>query len=85
MKLPLDLYGTDEQAALGAWVLLEANIAPPQLAPAADPNPRAMSTSGRLLSANVRHTGSVPKDACVGCFTTVHMIRYLCTVQHGNW
>ena len=27
MKLPLDLYwyGTDEQAALGAWVLLEAN------------------------------------------------------------
>ena len=28
IKLPLELYGTDEQAALGAWwVLLEANIA----------------------------------------------------------
>ena len=27
MKLPPELYGTDEQAALGAWVLLEANIA----------------------------------------------------------
>ena len=27
MKLPLELYGTDKQAALGALVLLEANIA----------------------------------------------------------
>ena len=48
MKLPLELYGTDEQAAVGAWVLLEANIAPLQDAPVADPTPRAMSRSGRL-------------------------------------
>ena len=45
MKLPLELYGTDEQAALGAWVLLEANITPLQDAPAADPTLRAMSRS----------------------------------------
>ena len=30
MKLPLELCSTDEQATLGAWVLLEANIAPLQ-------------------------------------------------------
>ena len=53
MKLPLELYGTtDEQAALGAWVLLEANIAPLQDIPVADPTPLAMSRSGRLLSPN---------------------------------
>ena len=51
INLTLDSYGTDEQAALGAWVLLEANIALPQLAPVADPDPRAMmSRSGRLRS-----------------------------------
>ena len=44
MKLPLELYGTDEQAALGAWVLLEANNAPLQDAPVADPTPRAMNS-----------------------------------------
>ena len=49
MKLPLDLYGTDEQAALGAWVLLEANIAPIQDAPVADPTPHAMSRSGEAI------------------------------------
>ena len=43
MKLPLELYGTDEQVALVAWVLLEANIAPLQDAPVADPTPRKMS------------------------------------------
>lgn len=49
MKLHLDFYGsTGEQAVLGAWVLLESNIAPPQFPPAADPNPRPMSRSGRL-------------------------------------
>ena len=37
MKLPLELYGTDEQAAQGAWVLLAAKIAPLQDAPVADP------------------------------------------------
>ena len=41
VKLPLELYGTDEQAAFGAWVLLEANIAPLQDAPVVDPTPRA--------------------------------------------
>ena len=56
MKLPLDLYGTDAQAALGVWVLLEATIAPPQLAPFADPNPRAKARSGRLSSPNASHT-----------------------------
>ena len=45
MKLPLELCVTDEQAALGAWVLLEANITPLQDAPAADPTLRAMSRS----------------------------------------
>ena len=59
MKLPLELYGTYEQAALGAWVLLEANIAPIQDAPVADPTPRAMNRSRRLLSRNVRHTDIV--------------------------
>ena len=59
MELPLDLYGTDEQATLGAWVRLGANVAPPQLAPVVGPNPRAMSRSGRLISPNVRHTGIV--------------------------
>ena len=60
MKLPLELYGTDEQAAPGAWVLLEANIAPLQDAPVADPTPLAVSRSGRLLSPNVCHTDIVP-------------------------
>ena len=60
MKLPPELYRTDEQAALGAWVLLEANIALPQDAPVADSTPRAMSRSGLLLSPNVRHTDILP-------------------------
>ena len=60
MKLPLELYGTDDQAALDAWVLLEANIAPLQDAPVADPTPLAMSTSGRLLSPKTRRTHIVP-------------------------
>ena len=60
MKLPLELYGTDEQAALGALVLLEGNIAPLQDAPVADPTLRAMSRSGKLLSPNVRRTDIVP-------------------------
>ena len=61
MKLPLEFYGgTDEQAAMGAWVLLQANIAPLQDAPVADPTPPAMSGSGRLLSPKVRHTDIVP-------------------------
>ena len=60
MKLLLELYRTDGHAALGAWVLLEANIAPSQDAPVADPTPRAMSRSGLLLSPNVRHTDILP-------------------------
>ena len=59
MKLPLELYGTDEQAAFGAWVLLEANIAPLQDAPVVDPTPRAMNRSRRLLSRNAHHTDIV--------------------------
>ena len=50
MKLLLHLYGTDEQAGFGAWVLLGAVIAPPQDVPVADPTPRVMSGSGRLVS-----------------------------------
>ena len=49
MKLPLELYGTDEHAALGAWVLLEANIAPLQDAPVAHPTPCAMSKVGKSI------------------------------------
>ena len=45
MKLPLELYGTDEQAALGALVLLEENIAPLQDTPVADLTLRSMSRS----------------------------------------
>ena len=45
IKLPVELYGTDEQAALGTWVLLEANIAPLQDAHVADQTLRAMSRS----------------------------------------
>ena len=60
MRLPLELYGTDEQAALGKWELLEANIAPLQDTPFADLTQRAMSRSGRLLSPNVRRTDVVP-------------------------
>ena len=50
MKLPLDLYGTHEQAGLGTWVLQEPVIVPPQDAPIADLTPRATSRSERLLS-----------------------------------
>ena len=57
MKLPLELYGTDEQVTVGAWVLLEVNIAPLQDAPVA---PLAMSRSGRPLCPNVRGTHIVP-------------------------
>ena len=60
------MYGTDEQTTLGAWELVEANIAPLQDAPVSDPTPLAMSRSGRLLSPNVRHTAIVP--SCVCCF-----------------
>ena len=61
VKLPLELYGTDEQGALGALVMLEVNIAPLQDAPVADPTLRAMKRSRRLLSPelNVRHTDIV--------------------------
>ena len=60
MTLPLELCDTDEQAALGAWVMLEAEIAPLQDAPVADLTPRAMSRSARLPSPIVRHTDIVP-------------------------
>ena len=60
MNLPPELYRTDEQAVLGAWVLLEANIASPQDSPVADSTPRAMNRSGLLLSPNVRHTDILP-------------------------
>ena len=70
MKLPLGLYGTDEQAALGAWVLVEANIAPLQDAPVADPTPLAMSRSGRLSSPNVRHIPTLCLDVSVVFFGT---------------
>ena len=60
MKLPPELYRTDEKAALGAWVLLDANIAPPQDAPVADPTPRAMSRTGLTLSPKLRHTDILP-------------------------
>ena len=60
MKLPLDLYGTQDQAGIGAWVLLEAVIAPPRNSPVVDPTPSAMSRSPRLLSLNVRHVDTVP-------------------------
>ena len=59
MKLPLGLYGTDGQAAIGAWVLLEANIAPLQDTPVADPTPRARNRSRGVLSRSVRHTDIV--------------------------
>ena len=60
---PLDLYGPDEEAAPGVCVLLEANIASPQDAPVADPTPRAMNRSRKLLSRNVRHIDIV--SSCV--------------------
>ena len=59
-RLPLDLYGTDEKAALGAWVLLEMNIEPPQLAPVADPNPSRHERVGEAIIPHVRHTDIVP-------------------------
>ena len=61
VKLPLELYGTHEHGALGTLVMLAANIAPLQDAPVADPTPRAMKRSRRLLSSelNVRHTDNV--------------------------
>ena len=67
MKLPLELHGTDEQAALGSWVLLAADIAPLQDAPVADPTPRAVSRSGKLsLSPSVCHTKDGVPGALVG-------------------
>ena len=90
VKLPLELYGTDEQVALVALVLLEANIAPLQDAPVADTTPRAMNRSRRLLSPelNLRHTDVVSR--CVCCFfrycrhDTLYTIciTYICTVQY---
>ena len=74
MSLPLDLYSTDEQPAPGAWVPLDGNIAPPQLAPAADPNPRVMKErvgeSTIPLSSPSRHC----RLTFSGCFSTVHVI-----------
>ena len=74
MKLALELHGTDKQAAIGAWVLLQANIVPLQDARVADPTPLAMSRSGRLLSPSVRHTDIVP---VVFFCTAVDMIHYM--------
>ena len=59
MKLSLDMCGTDDHVALGASALLEANVAPHQHTPAADLNPRAMSSLGRLLSRNVCHSHTI--------------------------
>ena len=77
VKLPLELYGTDEKGALGGLVLLEADIAPLQDDPVAGPTPRAMNRSRRLLSPelNVRHTDIVSSCVCL-FFCTVGMIHY---------
>ena len=77
VKLPLELYGTDEKGALGGLVLLEADIAPLQDDPVAGPTPRAMNRSRRLLSPelNVRHTDIVSSCVCF-FFCTVGMIHY---------
>ena len=69
MKSPLELYGTDEQAALGAWVLLVANIAPLRDPPVADSTPLAMSRSGKLLS---------PMSAIPTLCLDVSVFRYYC-------
>ena len=79
MKLALELHGTDKQAAIGAWVLLQANIVPLQDARVADPTPLAMSRSGRLLSPSVRHTDIVP---VVFFCTAVDMIHYMLSLIH---
>ena len=70
MKSPLELYGTDDQAALGAWVLLVANIAPLRDPPAVDPTPLTMSRSGRPLSPNVRY-----RHCALMCLL---FVRYYC-------
>ena len=67
---PLELYDTEKLAALGAWVLLEANFAPLQHAPIADPTPRAMSRSGRLLYRQCSPTQTVPFDVSAVFFST---------------
>lgn len=60
MSLPLDLCGTEGQASTGTWVLLELDVAQPHVAPISDPNPRAISRSGRLISPDVGHAHVVP-------------------------
>ena len=68
MKLLLDLYVADEQAAFfAAWVLLEANIAPPQLAPFADPNSRVVGRSGRVGEAIVSPSWPYCSDIFPSC------------------
>ena len=86
MKLPLEFYGTDEQAALGPWVRLEANISPLQDAPVvADPTPRAMNSSVRLLSRNIGHTDIV-LDVSVVLFGAVSLYVQQCsTVLFLDW
>ena len=82
MKLPLDLYVADEQAALGAWVLLEANIALPQLGPFADPNSRVAGRSGRVGEAIYSQsspycTDIIPSRVCRLFRCIVHIIGYV--------
>ena len=75
MKLPLELHGTNEQAALGVWVLLEANIAPLQDAPVANPTPRAMNGPEGDYPAMFAIPMLCPHVSVV-FFGTVDMIRY---------
>ena len=87
MMLPLELYGTDEQAARGARALLEANIAPLQDGPVADPTLRAMNSRGGYYPAMFAIPTLCPHVSVV-CFGTVDMIHHtqqFSTVLYLYW
>lgn len=88
MNLPLELYGTDEQAALGAWVLLlpEANVAPYETVSVASPTPRTMSRDREgdliLSSPNVHQIMPYHADICAST-RLLFFFRYCCAADRS--
>ena len=50
MKLPLGLYGTDEMATLGAWVLLEARFRTASKRPCCGPDSTRHDQVGKAIT-----------------------------------
>lgn len=88
-KLPLDLYGKNEKAAVRAWVLLEPEATPLQQKRLLYHRPafRAVSRSERLISPN-QYYGSPNRNFAsllrVPVLARVRAVLYCCSIANHN-